>query len=116
MKLSRDVLKVSPESIKSLYNVLEVTFDPLTLCESIAPLLKTLSADEAYSPYLSLLQRALLSRLLFQLSQVYSTIKITNLLALVTPLKNGGLEGSFDKEQVEAYIMGCARRGSLTFE
>jgi translation initiation factor 3 subunit A len=113
LKLSRNVLKLSPESIKSLYNVLEVTFDPLSLCASIAPLLQTLSADEAYSPYLSLLQRALLSRLLSQLSQVYSTIKISSLLALVTPLKNAGLEGSFDEEQVEAYIMGCARRGEL---
>ena len=113
MKLSRDILKLSPESIKSLYNVLEVTFDPLTLCASIAPLLHTLSADEAYSPYLSLLQRALLSRLLSQLSQVYTTIKISSLLALVTPLKTAGLEGSFDEEQVEAYIMGCARRGEL---
>ena len=113
LKLSRNVLKLSPLSIKSLYNVLEVTFDPLSLCASIAPLLQTLSADEAYSPYLSLLQRALLSRLLSQLSQVYSTIKIDSLLSLVTPLKNAGLEGSFDEEQVEAYIMGCARRGEL---
>jgi translation initiation factor 3 subunit A len=72
-----------------------------------------LSADEAYSPYLSLLQRALLSRLLSQLSQVYSTIKIGNILALVAPLKKAGLDGSFDEEQVEAYVMGCARRGEL---
>ena len=111
--MSRNVLKLSPPSIKSLYNVLEVTFDPLSLCASIAPLLQKLSADEAYSPYLSLLQRALLSRLLSQLSQVYSTIKIDSLLSLVAPLKSAGLEGSFDEEQVEAYIMGCARRGEL---
>ncbi|KJA16787.1 hypothetical protein HYPSUDRAFT_147298 [Hypholoma sublateritium FD-334 SS-4] len=111
--LSRDVLKLSPQTIKSLYNVLEVTFDPLTLCASIAPLLKVLATDEAYSPYLVLLQRALLSRLLSQLSQVYTTIKISNLLSLVAPLKEAELEGSFDDEQVEAYIMGCARRGEL---
>ena len=90
------------------------TFDPLTLCSSIVPLLQTLSFNEAYSPYLTLLQRALLSRLLSQLSRVYSTFKITNLLlALVAPLGDAGLEGSFDEEQVEAYIMGCARRGEL---
>ncbi|KAF8151510.1 hypothetical protein B0H34DRAFT_727963 [Crassisporium funariophilum] len=111
--LSRDVLKLSPPSIKSLYNILEVTFDPLTLCASIAPLLQTLSSDEAYSPYLTLLQRALLSRLLSQLSQVYSTIKLSSLLALVAPLKEAEVEGAFDEEQVEAYIMGCARRGEL---
>ncbi len=90
-----------------------MTFDPLTLCASISPLLKVLATDEAYSPYLVLLQRALLSRLLSQLSQVYTTIKISNLLALVAPLRDAGLEGSFDNEQVEAYIMGCARRGEL---
>ncbi|KAF9466778.1 hypothetical protein BDZ94DRAFT_1250758 [Collybia nuda] len=111
--LSRDVLKLSPESIKSLYNILEVTFDPLTLCRDIAPLLQALSVDEAYSSYLTLLQRALLSRLLSQLSQVYSTIKVSNLLALVAPLKEAEVEGAYDEEQIEAYIMGCARRGEL---
>ncbi|KAF4622265.1 hypothetical protein D9613_009488 [Agrocybe pediades] len=112
--LSRDALKLSPQTIKSLYNILEVTFDPLTLCASVAPLLQTLAGDEAYAPYLTLLQRALLSRLLSQLSQVYSTIKITNLLSLVAPLKEAGLEGAFEEEQIEAYIMGCARRGELS--
>ncbi|KAH9475063.1 Eukaryotic translation initiation factor 3 subunit A [Psilocybe cubensis] len=112
--LARDILKLSPVSVKKLYNILEVTFDPLTLCATIAPLLQTLAGDEAFSLYLPLLQRALLSRLLSQLSQVYSTIKISNLLSLVAPLKDAGLEGSFDDEQVEAYIMGCARRGELS--
>ncbi|KAF8233783.1 translation initiation factor eIF3a [Tricholoma matsutake] len=111
--LSRDVLKLSPDSVKSLYNILEVTFDPLTLCSAVAPLLQTLSSDEGYSPYLALLQRALLSRLLSQLSQVYFTIKISNLLSLVAPLREAGLTGAYDEEQVEAYIMGCARRGEL---
>ncbi|KAF9005007.1 hypothetical protein BDQ17DRAFT_1353614 [Cyathus striatus] len=110
--LSRNVLKIAAEPIKQLYTILEVTFDPLTLCTSIAPLLKTLAADELYAPYLPLLQRALLSRLLSQLSQVYSSIKIDNLLALVEPLK-GSIEGAFDAEQVEAYVMGCAMRGEL---
>lgn len=112
--LSRDVLKLSPDAVKKLYTVLEVNFEPLTLCASVAELLKTLSTDELYSSYLPLLQRALFSRLLSQLSQVYSTIKISNLLALVTPLREAGLEGAYDDEQVEAYIMGCARRGELT--
>lgn len=106
-------MKLSPDSIKSLYNILEVTFDPLTLCKDIAPLLQALSADEAYSSYLTLLQRALLSRLLSQLSQVYSTIKVSNLLALVAPLKEAGVESAYDEEQIEAYVMGCARRGEL---
>lgn len=112
--LSRDVLKLSPEAVQKLYTVLEVNFEPLTLCASVADLLKTLSADPSYSSYLPLLQRALFSRLLSQISQVYSTIKISNLLSLVTPLRDAGLEGAYDDEQVEAYIMGCARRGELS--
>ncbi|KAF9440497.1 hypothetical protein P691DRAFT_767682 [Macrolepiota fuliginosa MF-IS2] len=116
--LSRDVLKPSPAPIKSLYQILEVTFDPLSLCSSIAPLLQTLSTDASYAPYLPLLQRALLSRLLNQLSQVYSTVKIDTLFELVQPLKFKS-EGEdqeksvFNAEEIEAYIMGCARRGEL---
>ncbi|GLB42801.1 putative RNA-binding component of the eukaryotic translation initiation factor 3 (eIF-3) complex, which is involved in protein synthesis of a specialized repertoire of mRNAs and, together with other initiation factors, stimulates binding of mRNA and methionyl-tRNAi to the 40S ribosome [Lyophyllum shimeji] len=116
--LSRDVLKLSPEPIKALYNILEVTFDPLTLCASIAPLLTSLSAEKdpesPYAPYLTLLQRALLSRLLSQLSQVYSTITISSLLSLVAPLRDAGLPGAYDDAQIEGYIMGCARRGELS--
>ncbi|TFK22493.1 hypothetical protein FA15DRAFT_622403 [Coprinopsis marcescibilis] len=111
--LARNVLKLSPEPVKHLYNVLEVTFDPLTLCSNVAPLFKNLAEDVLYSSYLPLLQRALLSRLISQLSQVYTTINISNLLALAVPLKEAGLEGAYDAEQVEAYFMGCARRGEL---
>lgn len=108
-------MKHCSDSVKSLYNILEVTFDPLTLCGSIAPLFTLLAADTSYVGYLPLLQRALLSRLLSQLSQVYSSIEVSQLLSFVSPLKNTGLEGAdtFDDEQVEAYIMRCARRGEL---
>ncbi|KAG6885497.1 hypothetical protein C0992_005117 [Termitomyces sp. T32_za158] len=116
--LSRDVLKLSPPPIKALYNILEVTFDPLTFCKSIAPLLISLSTtsdpSSPYAPYLTLLQRALLSRLLSQLSQVYSTITLSSLLSLVEPLRTAGVPGAYDDAQIEGYIMGCARRGELS--
>lgn len=35
------------------------------------------------------------------------------MLSLVAPLREAGLEGAFDDEQIEAYIMGCARRSEL---
>ncbi|KAG6837565.1 hypothetical protein H0H93_006979 [Arthromyces matolae] len=115
--LSRDVLRLSPPPIKALYNILEVTFDPLTLCKSIAPLLLSLSTssdpESPYAPYLTLLQRALLSRLLSQISQVYSTISISSVLSLVEPLRAAGVPGAYDDAQIEGYIMGCARRGEL---
>ena len=99
--------------MKSLYNVLEVTFDPITLCSSVTPLLKTLAAETSHSSYVPLLQHAVLSRLLSQLSQVYSTIKINNLLELVAPLREVVAKGTYDDEQIEAYVMGCARCGEL---
>ena len=57
-----------------------------------------------------------MSRLLSQLSQVYSSIKISNLLELVAPLRTESAESHsvFDEEQIEAYIMRCARRGELS--
>jgi len=101
-------LRLSPGSIKILYNLLEVSFDPLTLCASTAPILATLCADDTpYTGYRPLLARALLSRLLAQLSQVYTTLKLSALLNLVEPVDG------FGAEQVEAYLMGCARRGEL---
>ena len=108
-------MKLSPESIRSLYNVLEVTFDPLSLCSSTAPLFAKLASDTSYAAYLPLLHQAVLSRLLSQLSQVYSSIQISNLLELVTPLRSKSEDQTsvFDPEQVEAYVMGCARRGEL---
>jgi len=88
------------------------------LCTAVAPLLRTLATEEAYSPYIPLLQRALLSRLLSQLSQVYSSIKIANLIKLLQPLRDAAAEDAgdttiYDEEQVEAYIMRCARVGEL---
>lgn len=108
-------MKLCTQPIRQLYNTLEVTFDPLSLCSSIAPLFATLSSDASNAQYLPLLQHAVLSRLLSQLSQVYSSINITQLLELVAPLKDTGLPGSsaFGDEQIEAYIMGCARRREL---
>ncbi|KAK7018490.1 eukaryotic translation initiation factor 3 subunit A [Favolaschia claudopus] len=120
--LSRDVLRRAPKPIKELYNVLEVTFDPLTLCENVAPILKELRASSDYAPYVPLLQRALLSRLLSQLAQVYASVRIEFVMELVEPLREAApaasedgtkAKGVFDPEQVESYIMGCARRGEL---
>ncbi|KAF7290300.1 Eukaryotic translation initiation factor 3 subunit A [Mycena chlorophos] len=117
--LARDALKHAPESIRKLYDVLEVTFDPLTLCTDVAPLFATLKTSPDYAPYLPLLQRAVLSRLLSQLAQVYASVRIAFVMDLVAPLREAP-EGDekpapsvFDPEQVESYIMGSARRGEL---
>ena len=73
---------------------------------------KELSSDPNYASYLPLLQRAVLSRLLAQLSQVYTTMDISQLLGLATPLQES-FEGAYEAPQVEAFLMSCARRGDL---
>ncbi|KAH9052673.1 hypothetical protein EDB87DRAFT_1656524 [Lactarius vividus] len=117
--LSRNVLKLASENIRSLYNILEVTFDPLTLCVEVAPLFRALSENTSYAPYLPLLQRALLSRLISQLAQVYSSITIENLLSLLQPLREalaqgGGDPAIYEPEQIEAYIMRGTHAGELS--
>jgi translation initiation factor 3 subunit A len=117
LQLSRNVLKLASENVRSLYTILEVTFDPLTLCTNVAPLFRALSGDASYAPYLPLLQRALLSRLISQLAQVYSSITIENLLALLQPLRDaladGGDSTIYKPEQIEAYIMRGTHAGEL---
>ncbi|KAJ7435125.1 hypothetical protein B0H11DRAFT_2257627 [Mycena galericulata] len=97
--LSLGALALPPRAITCLY---QVTFDPLSLCAKIAPVLRELKAEEDYALYVPLLECAVLSRLLSQLAQVYARIRIDFVMELVKPLR-----------QVESYIMGCARRGEL---
>ncbi|VDB94877.1 unnamed protein product [Peniophora sp. CBMAI 1063] len=116
--LSRNVLRLAPDLIRSLYDLLQVTFDPLTLCSSVAPKLVLLAEDAAYAPYLPLLQRALLSRFLVQLAQVYSSLKIEHLLDILAPLRDAAEKGAgsahlYSAEQVEQFIMAAAHAGDL---
>ncbi|KAH8093839.1 hypothetical protein DFH11DRAFT_1555683 [Phellopilus nigrolimitatus] len=85
-------------SSKNLYNVLEVTFDPLTLCSAVAPL-RELPSDTNYLP-LSLLV------------QVYSTMQIAQLLDFVTSLE-GSFESAYGPGQVKAFLMSCTHRGDI---
>ncbi|KAF5323647.1 hypothetical protein D9758_017141 [Tetrapyrgos nigripes] len=87
--LSRNVLKISPLHVKQLYNIHEVTFGPLTLSSSIAPLLKTLSSSsDPYAPYLS--------------------SPPSSPLPFIMLLRDAGEPGAYNETQVEAYVMGCA--------
>lgn len=123
-QLSRNTLKFSPAPVRELYECLEVTFEPLTICATVAPVFRDLAGDVAYAPYLPLLHRVLVSRLLSQLSEVYSAINISHFISLVAPLNDAGLQsmsvdadkesvGIWDKERIEAFVMSAARRGEI---
>lgn len=102
-----------------------MTFEPLTICATVAPVFRDLAVDAAYAPYLPLLHRVLVSRLLSQLSEVYSSINISHFISLVAPLNDAGLPGSstseedvtrvdiWNKEHIEAFVMSAARRGEI---
>ncbi|KAG5458938.1 MAG: eukaryotic translation initiation factor-like protein 3 [Olpidium bornovanus] len=65
-KLNNNVLrKVTPE-LRELYNILEVEFHPLSICNRIAPIVETLSKHEEYSIYCKPLHDVILTRLLQQ--------------------------------------------------
>ena len=124
-QLLRNALNVSSPEIRSLYQILEVDLHPLTICATIAPIFRSLAADPTYAPYLSPLNRVLLSRLLSQLSQVYSSVRLTHITELVAPLNEpydvnprvdaeSAEQEIWDKNKLEAYMMGCARRGELS--
>ncbi|KAJ3743220.1 hypothetical protein DFH05DRAFT_1299726 [Lentinula detonsa] len=117
--LERDVLRLAPETVKKLYEALQVDFDPLELCVRVGPLLRELELGKEgegekpspYAPYLPLLHQSLLSRLLTHLSEVYSSIKIDFLLDLVAPLTSSST--LFTPASIESYIMACARKGDV---
>lgn len=118
-------MKFSPAPVRALYECLEVTFEPLTIGATVAPIFRDLADNAAYAPYLPLLHRVLVSRLLSQLSEVYSSINISHFISLVAPLNDAGLQGAstaeegtsqvgiWDKEHIEAFVMSAARRGEI---
>ncbi len=111
-------MNVSRPEVRSLYQLLEVDVHPSTICANIAPIFRTLSTDATYAPYLPLLNRVLLSRLLSELGQVYSSIRLSSVVTLVEPL-NEPHDTTYvphevwDITKLEAFIMGVARRGEL---
>ncbi|KAJ7456277.1 hypothetical protein B0H11DRAFT_2321889 [Mycena galericulata] len=128
--LSLSALALAPPTVTRLYQTLEVTFDPLSLCAEIAPVLRELKAEEDYALYVPLLKHAVLSRLLRQLAHVYASVPT----AAAAPIAAGEEKPEtetvtdapepakpkhknfFDPEQVESYIMGCVRCGELAVD
>ncbi|KAJ7466212.1 hypothetical protein B0H11DRAFT_2239944 [Mycena galericulata] len=108
--LSLGAPALAPPAITRLY---QVTFDPLSLCAEIAPVLHELKAEEDYALYC----------LLSQLAQVYASVRIDFVMELIkllrelaaevaaAPVAEG--EEKLETETVESYIIGCTRRGEL---
>lgn len=85
-------LELSPPAIKKLHELLVVSFDPLSLGGHVATVLDEIAVKEegkeegVFAPYIPLLERAVLSRLMKHLGEVYESIKLPSVYELVAPL------------------------------
>ncbi|KND02612.1 translation initiation factor eIF3 core subunit a [Spizellomyces punctatus DAOM BR117] len=108
--LSKSVFaRVRPE-LKELYQILEVQFHPLSITKKIAHLLPKLQEDKDLATYVEPLHQVILTRLLQQLSQVYTTIKIDSVVKLASfpePF-------SYSAHHIEKFIMNGCKKGELS--
>ncbi|KAK9833458.1 hypothetical protein WJX81_007146 [Elliptochloris bilobata] len=101
---AKGVLNLVPEEIKQIHALLEADFVPLELCARLSPLLDALEGlnrplspaspvpDAALGQYKRALQQVAVLRLLQQLSQVYSVMRVASLAALVPFFSFGEVE------------------------
>ncbi|KAF2703965.1 hypothetical protein K504DRAFT_451178 [Pleomassaria siparia CBS 279.74] len=108
--LSKGLLKRARPEIRDLYNILEVDFHPLSICEKISPILAAVGADEDMKKYVGPLQQVILTRLFQQLSQVYDSVEIQFVLGLAKfPAPFEVSSGTIEK-----FIMNGCKKGDLS--
>ncbi|GAA6043545.1 hypothetical protein JCM8097_001215 [Rhodosporidiobolus ruineniae] len=109
--LNRHVLKrVSPE-LRSLYNILEVDFHPLSITSKIEPILAQLEQNADTARYVAPLKDVVLARLFQQLAQVYASLKIDRVVKLASFQADG--EKDVTRKRVERYVTEACRRGDV---
>jgi translation initiation factor 3 subunit A len=110
--LLKDALSFSPNisaDALELYKILESRFHPLQICQKIAPIMERFTKDSYLSGYVKPLHQVVLSRLLKQLSQVYTTIKIESVVSLAmfpAPYK-------YSSHDIEKIVMQGCKRGEF---
>ncbi|KAJ3291883.1 eukaryotic translation initiation factor 3 subunit A [Borealophlyctis nickersoniae] len=101
--------RVKPQ-LKELYQILEVEFHPLSICKKIAPILAALTEQKDLATYVRPLHQVILTRLLQQLSQVYTTIKIDSVVQLASFPE----PYSHDIHTIEKFVMNGCKKGELS--
>ena len=107
--MSKGLLKRARPEIRELYNILEVDFHPLSICQKISPILAKIGADEEMAKYIAPLQQVILTRLFQQLSQVYETVDlkfVENLAQFPAPFE-------VTRNTIEKFIMNGNKKGDL---
>jgi translation initiation factor 3 subunit A len=107
--MSKGLLKRARPEIRDLYNILEVDFHPLSICQKISPILSKIGADAEMEKYVLPLQQVILTRLFQQLSQVYETVD----LAFVEKLAKFPEPFEVSRDTIEKFIMNGNKKGDL---
>jgi len=108
--LNKDILQRARPEIRNLYNILETDFHPKVICEKVSPILSQIGADEDLKKYVMPLQQVILTRLFQQLSQVYTDVKLQDVLALAQfpdPFQ-------VSTATIEKFIMNGCKKGDLS--
>ncbi|KAI0431441.1 hypothetical protein F5Y09DRAFT_304913 [Xylaria sp. FL1042] len=108
--LSKSLLKRARPEIRDLYNILEVDFHPLSICQKISPILTKIGTDSEMEKYILPLQQVILTRLFQQLSQVYESVD----LAFVESLANFPEPFQISRGTIEKFIMNGNKKGDLS--
>ncbi|EKG16641.1 hypothetical protein MPH_06095 [Macrophomina phaseolina MS6] len=107
--LNKGLLKRARPEIKDLYNILEVDFHPLSICQKISPILAQIGSDPDMQKYVLPLQQVILTRLFQQLSQVYESVDlkfVLNLAQFPEPFQ-------VSSDTIEKFIMNGCKKGDL---
>ncbi|KIM95066.1 hypothetical protein OIDMADRAFT_184169 [Oidiodendron maius Zn] len=107
--MSKGLLKRVRPEIRELYNILEVDFHPLSICQKISPILAQIGADAEMEKYILPLQQVILTRLFQQLSQVYETVD----LKFVEDLAKFPEPFTVSRDTIEKFIMNGNKKGDL---
>ncbi|KAG7102364.1 Eukaryotic translation initiation factor 3 subunit A like protein [Verticillium longisporum] len=107
--LAKSLLKRARPEIRDLYNILEVDFHPLSICQKISPILTKIGDDAEMEKYVLPLQQVILTRLFQQLSQVYETVD----LSFVEQLAKFPEPFQVTRGTIEKFIMNGNKKGDL---
>ncbi|CCE31079.1 related to translation initiation factor eIF-3 [Claviceps purpurea 20.1] len=107
--LSKSLLQRARPEIRDLYNILEVDFHPLSICQKISPILTKIGEDAEMERYIMPLQQVILTRLFQQLSQVYETVDV----AFVESLALFPEPYQVSRATIEKFIMNGNKKGDL---
>ncbi|KAF2721849.1 eukaryotic translation initiation factor 3 subunit A [Polychaeton citri CBS 116435] len=108
--LSKDILQRAKPEIRNLYNILEADFHPKSICAKVSPILAQIAEDEDMKKYGWPLQQVILTRLFQQLSQVYTDVKLQDVLTLAQfpdPFQ-------VSAANIEKFIMNGCKKGDLS--